>query len=202
MSERSFLLASCLVVGVFSHAQSSGIGFKGGIQASTAKAIVIRTQPIPGGTAGIYFPCGIGPMMELQPEVLVSTLGNGWLEADGDSYIERSIYLQMPVVLKRYFGNGFNVSLGYQVGKPLLVESTNTSPGKSTLERYNDLDMGVVGGLGMDFQHGLDLSLRAYNAHTRFLRNDDALFAKHRSIQLTVGYRFHQFGGGASRRRR
>lgn len=190
-----------LVFSVVSHAQSAGIGFKGGIQASIAKALFVRTHPIPGGTAGLYFPWGIGPMMELQPEVLISTLGSGWMEPDGDTYIERSIYVQVPLTFKRYLSNGFNLAAGYQFGKPIAANVTGSEGNSSTVDRYNHLDMGVVGGVGMDFQHGLDLSLRVYNAVTRFYRNDDALFAKNRSIQFTVGYRVHQFGPARNRHR-
>jgi len=192
---------TCLVLGVISHAQSAGIGIKGGIQASTAKAILIRTLPIPGATAGIYFPWGVAPMMELQPEVLVSTLGTTWMEPDGDVSTERSVYLQVPLTLKYFLSNGFNIAGGYQFGKPVAARVTGTEGRMSTMDRYENLDMGFMGGFGMDFQHGLDLSFRAYSAMTRFHGDDDALFARNRSIQITVGYRVHQFRRIPARRR-
>ena len=191
----------CLAFGVISHAQSTGIGFKAGVQASTAKAILVRTTPIPGGTAGLYVPWGIAPMVELQPEVLVSTMGAQWMEPDGDTYTERSIYIQVPLTVKYFLSNGFNLAGGYQIARPVSAQVKGTEGNRSTIDRYEALDHGFVGGFGMDFQHGVDISLRAYSAMSRFHVDDDALFAKHRSIQLTVGYRFHQFSGVPSRRR-
>lgn len=202
MFPRFFAIITFLLTGVASNAQSSGIGIKGGIQASTAKAILIRTLPIPGGTAGIYFPWGIAPKLELQPEILVSTLGTTWMEPDGDVVTERSLYFQVPLTLKYFLSNGFNIAGGYQFGKPLAAHVNGTEGSGSTVDQYRNLDMGFVGGVGMDFQHGLDLSLRAYSAMSRFHGNDDALFAKNRSIQFTVGYRVHQFRTSMTRHRR
>lgn len=179
--------------GVAIHAQSSGIGIKAGIQASTAKAILVRTLPIPGGTVGIYVPWGIAPRLELQPELSLSSMGTTWMESDGDVATERSVYLHVPLTVKYFLSNGFNLALGYQFGKPLAAQVTGTEGDGSVIEQYSNLDQGFVGGVGMDFQHGLDLSLRAYSAMACFHGNDDALFAKNRSIQLTVGYRIHQF---------
>lgn len=194
-------IVAVLAISLTSSAQSAGIGLKGGIQASIAKALFVRTSPIPGGTAGIYFPWGVGPMVELQPEVLISTLGSGWVEPDGDTYIERSVYIQVPLTVKRYFSNGFHLALGYQFGRPVAAFVNGSEGNGSVLERYNNLDMGVVGGLGMDFEHGLDLGVRAFNAVSRSYRDDDVLFAKNRSIQITAGYRIHQFGRIPGRRR-
>lgn len=201
MRTRSTVLVAILATGASIQAQYSGIGIKGGIQASTAHAILIRTGPIPGATAGVYVPWGIAPKIEVQPEVLVSTLGTEWTEPDGDSYTERSLYLQVPVTFKYFLTNGFNLAAGFQFGKPMAAQVTGREGTRDVLERYENLDMGFVGGAGMGFQHGLDLSLRLYSANTRFLGDDDALFAKNRSIQLTVGYRFVQFRRSYTRRR-
>ncbi|MBX2971673.1 MAG: outer membrane beta-barrel protein [Flavobacteriales bacterium] len=202
MRIRTLAFFACLIPGAIAHAQTTGIGIKGGIQASTAKAILIRTLPIPGATAGVYVPWGVAPKVELQPELLVSTLGTTWMEPDGDVNTERSVYIQVPLTLKYFLSNCFNLAGGYQFGKPVAAQVSGTEGSMSTLDRYKNLDMGFVGGFGMDFQHGIDLSLRAYSAMTRFHGDDDALFAKNRSIQVTVGYRVHQFRTSMVRKRR
>ena len=202
MRSRSFALLSSLVLGVVSHAQSAGIGAKGGALISTVKATNIRTGPIAGGIVGIYFPWGVGPRVELQPELLVSTLGATYTEADGDNYVVRSIYFQVPLAIKLYIGNGFNLSGGYQFGKPISVQRTENGESMDVKSNYNDLDMGFVGGFGMDLQSGVDLSLRVYGAMTPSLRNDEALFPKNQSLQFTVGYRLKQFRGTRHGRRR
>lgn len=199
MRLRTLALLPGLVFGVISHAQSSGVGLKGGALASTVKALNIRTSPIAGATAGLYLPFGIGPRMELQPELLLSTLGAAYTEPDGDQYTVRSLYVQVPLVLKMYIGNGFNLAGGYQVGRVLNVQQNGTEGTGDITEHYNDMDMGFVGGVGMDFQNGLDLGLRLYGAMTPSLRGDDAIFPKNRSIQLTAGFRFVQFKQGRRR---
>ncbi|HRH69940.1 MAG: outer membrane beta-barrel protein [Flavobacteriales bacterium] len=195
MRPRYVALLPGLVFGVFSHAQSAGIGFKGGLLVSTVKALNVRTGPIPGATVGLYVPCGIGPRMELQPELLLSSLGSTYFEADGDAAMVRSLYLQMPISLKMYLGNGFNLAGGFQFGKLLVAQQIGTEGSGTITSSYNALDMGFIGGIGMDLESGVDLSLRAYGAMTPALRNDDALFPKNRSLELTVGYRFSQFKG-------
>jgi hypothetical protein len=201
MRTRIIALLSCLIPGMAVHAQSAGIGFKGGIIASSVKAVNIRTAPVPGATAGIYFPWGIGPRLELQPEVLASTMGANYTEPDGDAYTVRSLYVQVPVSVKLYIGNGFNFSGGYQFGK-LLTARRSGADDLDVTDNYEHFDMGFVGGLGMDFRNGLDLGLRAYGAMTPSLRDDDALFPKNRSVQLTIGYRFEQFRSVRRARRR
>lgn len=192
-----------LVLGVISHAQSAGIGIKGGALVSTVKAIHYRTTPIPGATAGIYIPWGVAPLFEVQPEVLVTALGARFTEPDGDASTVRSLYLQVPVVLKKYFNNRFNVCLGYQFNSILMAQQADEQGSSDVTEGFEDLDMGFVGGAGFDLESGLDLSLRAYSAMTHHYANDDAIFPKHRSLQLTVGYRFVQFrASGFNRHRR
>ena len=195
MRQRYLALLPGLVLGVFSHAQSAGIGFKGGLLASTVKALNVRTGLIPGATVGLYVPCGIGPRMELQPELLLSSLGSTYFEPDGDVTLVRSLYLQLPVSLKMYLGNGLNLAGGFQLGKLLLAQQIGTEGSGPVTRSYNALDMGFIGGLGMDLVSGVDLSFRAYGAMTPTLRNDEALFPTNRSLEFTVGYRFTQFKG-------
>lgn len=195
MRTRYIVLVPCLVLCLFSHAQSAGLGFKGGILASSSKTLNVRTTPIPGATIGLYAPLGIGPRMELQPEVLLTSLGALYHEPDGDMNMVRSVYLQLPVALKMYMSNGLNICGGFQFARLLLAQQIGTEEHGDVTGSYNAMDMGFIGGLGMDLESGVDLSLRAYSAMTPALRNDDALFPKNRSVQFTVGYRFAQFEG-------
>jgi hypothetical protein len=59
----------------------------------------------------------------------------------------------------------------------------------TTTERYNNLDFGLNGGLGVDLRSGLDLTLRYYSGMSPVLRYDDVLFPKNRTLQFTAGYR-------------
>lgn len=194
MRLRYLALLPGLVLCVISRAQSAGLGIKGGLLMSTVHALNIRTSPIPGATLGVYAPWGIGPRMELQPEVVITSLGAVYNEPDGDRNTVRALYAQIPVILKCYLNNGLHLSGGYQFGKLLLAQQQGTEVSASVTDRYNTLDMGFVFGAGMDYESGLDLAARVYGAMTPALRNDDALFPKNRALQFTVGYRFLQFG--------
>lgn len=202
MRIRTLALLSSLVFGVVSHAQSAGIGIKGGALVSTVKALHLRSSPLPGATAGLYVPWGFAPMWEIQPEALVTVLGASFTEPDGDRSTVRSMYFQVPVVLKKYFNNQFNLCFGYQFGKVLSAQEQRDGGSSDVTERFEDLDMGFVGGAGLDFDSGLDLSLRAYSAMTPSYANDDAIFPKYRSLQFTVGYRFVQFRSSGLHHRR
>lgn len=202
MRIRTLALLSSLVFGVVSHAQSAGIGIKGGALISTVKALHLRSNPIPGATAGVYVPWGFAPLWEIQPEALVTVLGASFTEPDGDRSTVRSMYFQVPVVLKKYFNNQFNLCLGYQFGKVLSAQEQRDGGTSDVTDRFNNMDMGFVGGAGLDLESGVDLSLRAYSAMSPSYKNDDAIFPKHRSLQLTVGYRFVQFRTSALHRRK
>ncbi|MBL7951716.1 MAG: outer membrane beta-barrel protein [Flavobacteriales bacterium] len=202
MRLRTLALLSSLVFGVVSHAQSAGIGIKGGALVSTVKALHLRATPIPGATAGIYVPWGFASLWEIQPEALVTALGANFTEPDGDRSTVRSIYFQMPVVLKKYVNNQVNFCLGYQFGKVLAAQEQREDATMDVTEHFNALDMGFVGGAGLDLDNGLDLSLRAYSSMTPAYVNDNAVFPKHRSVQFTIGYRVLQFKASRRHHRR
>lgn len=202
MRPRSLLLLASLALGVVSNAQQAGIGVHGGALISTVKAISITTQPISGATVGIHAPIGIGPRLELQPEIGVGSLGTRYIEPDGDAYTDRSLYVQAPISLKLFVTNTFHFSGGYQFGKLLSAQRYAGDQNTDVKALYESVDMGFLLGTGVDFPSGVDMELRYYSAMSTNLVNDDALYSKHRSLQLTVGYRFMQFKRKGHFRRR
>ena len=196
------MLILSLAIGAASFAQSAGLGIHGGVLMSTVKAIHINTRSISGGTLGIHAPIGIGPRLEIQPEFGISALGSRFVETDGDEYTDRTLYLQVPISLKVFLSNTFYFAGGYQFSKLVAAKRTDPSGYEDVKEMYEPMDMGFVLGTGVDLASGVDLDLRLYSAMTPNLRNDDALFPKNRSLQLTVGYRFVQFKRKGHFRRR
>ncbi len=183
-------------------AQRSGLGIKGGPLMSTTRSEVIENFPLPGAVIGVYAPVNIGPGLEIQPELLVAAMGSGYNKPKGDVVIERTIYILTPLSLKWYTGNGFNLQGGIQAGNLLsATRREGTEDAEDITERYNGMDVGFNGGLGVDFRSGVDITLRYYSGVTPVLEADDALFPRNRSLQFTVGYRIVQFSK-ASRRRR
>lgn len=183
-------------------AQRSGLGIKGGPLMSTTRSEVIENFPLPGAVMGLYAPITIGPGLELQPELLVAAMGSGYRKPKGDPVIDRTIYIQGPLSLKWYTGNGFNLQGGVQAGKLLFaMERQGAGEWEDVSQRFNNIDVGFNGGMGVDFRSGVDLTLRYYNGMTPVLEADDALFPRNRSLQFTLGYRVVQFSKAVRRRR-
>ncbi len=193
--------ASVLASGTF--AQKAGIGLKGGPLASRTPTELLRTTWTPGLTGGVYLPWGVGPKMEIQPEILISAMGSGFIEPDDDRYSIRSIYLQIPVSFKLYFSNTMNIHAGLQASRLIQAQRVAGDDRRDFTDRMNRMDYGLIGGLGADLRRGLDFTVRYINGMTPVLSNDQVLFPKNQAVSLTVGYRMTQMSvAGKSRRRR
>ncbi|MCB0764089.1 MAG: hypothetical protein KDB84_05250, partial [Flavobacteriales bacterium] len=138
-----------VVLSLFSlpgNAQRLALGLKGGLLASTTHAVRIQTYPVPGATAGIYFPYHAGTRFEIQPEALITLNGSGYQEPDGDRFTARTLYMNFPVSAKLFLGNSFNLQGGVKAGK-LLLAYHETAEGNVTMtDRYNAIDFGLTGG--------------------------------------------------------
>jgi hypothetical protein len=175
---------------------------KVGPLASKTRSETIRTTFLPGGVAGIYIPWGLGPRMELQPEVLVSYMGSGYIEPDDDRFTTRTLYLQFPVNFKIFLSNTFNLQAGAQAARLLFAERTTTDLRTDVSDRYKNMEFSFLGGLGMDFPSGVDLTLRYQNGMTPVLLNDRALFPRNQVLSFTMGYRMAQLRTTRVTRRR
>ncbi|MCB9169826.1 MAG: PorT family protein [Flavobacteriales bacterium] len=184
------------------HAQRSGIGFKAGVLGSTARSELRQFRPLPGAVAGLYFPLGISPRIELQPELLVSYQGSSYSIGETDlRAVERQLYVQIPLKVKFFLSNTFNLQLGGQAGRLLSAWTKDEKDGtRANTSSYADWDLGLVGGVGVDLLSGWDLTLRYYNGLTAILADDDTYFPYNRTLQFTVGYRFVQFRKQYARR--
>lgn len=193
--------ASVLISGAF--AQKAGIGLKGGPLASRTPTELLRTTWTPGLTGGVYLPWGVGPRMEIQPEILIAAMGSGFIEPDDDRYSIRSIYLQVPVSFKLYFSNTLNMHFGVQASRLIQAQRIDGENRTDFGERLNRMDYGFIGGLGIDLRRGLDFTARFIYGMTPVLSNDQVLFPKNQAVSLTVGYRLTQMSvANKSRRRR
>lgn len=170
-------------------AQHSGIGIKGGALLSETRSAKLNTNTIPGVTAGAYFALRAGDRLELQPEVLLTSLGSGYTLSDGERAVVRTLYMQMPVCAKAYIGNTFNAQGGFLMGRLLLAQQNAPDGTTDITESYATWDYGIVLGLGADLITGLDLGLRYYNGLRPVLVSDEVYFPLNRSYQFTVGYR-------------
>lgn len=184
------LLALTGLSSMHGFSQHSGMGLKGGLLMSEMRSGARTSKMVPGATAGLYFPLRGGPRLEVQPELLLTTLGTGHTLPDGGRVTVRAIYAQLPVAAKLYIGNTFNAQVGLQLGR-LLSAQQKTPDGSTTVTTsYNTIDGGFIVGAGADLISGVDITLRYYNGLKPVLRDDLLLFPRNLATMLTVGYRF------------
>lgn len=174
------------------NAQKAGLGLKLGPQASKTPSELLQTTWLPGAVVGIYAPWGVGPRMELQPEILISAMGSGYIEPDADRYTVRSMYIQVPVSFKMYFSNVFNLHGGVQASRLISAERTFAENRSDFTNRINRMDYALIGGLGLDLSSGFDFTVRYLNGMTPVLTNDQVLFPRNQALSVTAGYRMVQ----------
>jgi len=183
-------------------AQYAGIGLKAGPQMSTFRVVNIRSTPVPGLTLGAYMPIGAAPRLELQPELLLTVLGTGLEEPDGDRQVLRTLYLQAPITAKYFLNTTVNLQGGMQFAQLLMAQRSNIDSTTNVRHEFKGFDLGFIVGLGFDLYSGVDLTIRYYSGMSTLLKNDDALFARNRSIQFTLGKRLTQVRKMPTTRRR
>jgi hypothetical protein len=188
----SLFLTLVLLAGMAS-GQHSGIGIKGGFVNSSMQSEVTGFGPIPGATLGLYMPLHTGPRMELQPEMLFTTLGARYNLPDGDGFTDRILYLQFPLVMKLYLGNAVNVQPAIQPSYKLKAWRTGAESTDDISGYYNNIDFALIPGLGIDLRSGWDMTIRYQHGVSASLANDQTVFPRHRALSFTLGYRVVQY---------
>ncbi|MBK8226314.1 MAG: PorT family protein [Flavobacteriales bacterium] len=170
-------------------AQRSGIGIKGGPLMSGTKSATLAANWIPGASIGAYFALRAGPRMELQPELLLTSLGAGYSMPDGERSKVRTLYAQVPLSFKVYLSNVVNLQAGAQMGRLLLAQQISPEGSSDVTSSHEHWDYGVILGAGADLVSGVDLGLRYYSGLRPVLSDDQAYFPRNRSMALSLGYR-------------
>lgn len=107
-------------------------------------------------------------------------------------------YIDMPLVLKANVYKGLNVYAGPQVS--YLVRSTLNAKlgvlginifnrGFGITERFNKVDMGLTGGIGYQFENGLNVQA-GYDYGLSRLDKNDNYSAYNRVVKVSVGFSF------------
>lgn len=190
---KSAIAASLILIGTSTmNAQRSGFGVKAGAMVSRMDSEVLRSNWLPGALIGAYAPIGLGARLEVQPELLVAAMGSNFEGSDGSNSQVRTLSMLVPVSVKWFMGNSFNLQGGVQTGLLLLAEEQAGDERLNTTSKYKGVDVGFNLGLGIDMRYGWDLGLRYYSGMTPVLKEDDRFFPKNRAMQLTAGYRMVQ----------
>ncbi len=107
-------------------------------------------------------------------------------------------YIDMPLHLKAKLGKGLNVYAGPQVS--YLVRSTLNAKlgvlgislfnkGIGITERFNKVDLGLSGGVGYQFDNGINLRAGYEHGLSKLDKNDN-YDAHNRVLKVSVGYTF------------
>ena len=110
----------------------------------------------------------------------------------------QSHYIDIPLVLRANVYKGLNVFAGPQVS--YLVRSTLNAKlgvfgitifnrGVGITERFNKVDMGLTGGIGYQFDNGLNLQA-GYDYGLSRLDKNDNYAAYNRVVKVSVGFSF------------
>ncbi len=140
-------------------AQQFSAGLKGGTNISNFTNVKdlgdVTKQSLLGFYIGAYLDFWFGNNLALQPEVLVSTSGAKFKDADVTEKYKLT-YLTIPVFLKFKSDGGFYVEAGPQVGFKL-----SESIPDNTVDKFaKNLDLAVGAGLGYQSPAGFGIGAR------------------------------------------
>ena len=110
----------------------------------------------------------------------------------------QSHYIDIPLVVRANVYKGLNVYAGPQVSylmrstlnaKLGVLGITIFNKGVGITERFNKVDMGLTGGIGYQFNNGLNLQA-GYDYGLSKLDKNDNYSAYNRVVKVSVGYSF------------
>ena len=180
-------------------AQQSGVNFVGGFVSSTVKLSGVEGDigSRSGFAAGLSITRGFGAGLEFTPELLYAQKGAKETDDEFTSTLELT-YVQLPLLLRKTLGEGSSVrpfiiagpSIGYLIDcKQSVSEGGFTETADCDSEGTNELDFGVMGGIGVAMAR-VSISVR-YDmgfANVADAEDDDSL--KNRALMVMVGVKF------------
>ena len=192
------LLLLCLVA-IPARAQWS-VGGKAGINWSTVRypknILNDKASYIVGGQAGVVATYTCNTYFDLQLELLYATHGykdktlifndeQGNTMYKGYSY--RIHYIDIPLLVKFFPVAGLNIQVGPQLG--IGCAATDSWKGVEAFQQPAGAELGVVVGLGYEFNSGLFVDARYTWGLTHSIRDIESAY-EGRHIGISLGYRF------------
>jgi opacity protein-like surface antigen len=173
--KRIILTAAAVFAFGFANAQDAKFGVKGGLNVANFEGDTgLDMKSKVGFHVGGFVAIKLSDKFTLQPEVLYSTQGakadniqqdiNGTIyTADVDFNLD---YVNVPLMVKYYAAEKFNIELGPQLGflTSAKVKATvdGTSAEEDVKDQFESMEYGVNVGAGYDFTEKLSAGLR-YN---------------------------------------
>ena len=192
------LLLLCLVA-IPARAQWS-VGGKAGINWSTVRypknILNDKASFIVGSQAGAVITYTCNTYFDLQLELLYATHGYKdktliFNDERGDTmykgYSYRIHYIDIPLLVKFFPIAGFNIQAGPQLG--IGCTATDSWKGVEAFQQPAGAELGVVVGLGYEFNSGLFVDARYTWGLTHSIRDVESAY-EGRHIGISLGYRF------------
>lgn len=143
-----------------------------------------------GVTAGAFADRAITDGFSLEAGLMWSQQGFLY-DFEGTNVRIHLNYVNMPIVTKFYFADGFNLQMGAQFGY-LVTAKQDRPEGIGLKSVFNKYNADIVTGLGYDFRFGLLLEARYHIGLVNLYRGADAFGADLRNgyLNFVAGWRF------------
>lgn len=199
------IILTLIVVFVFgwADAQNTKFGVKAGLSAETLIGNIggIRNfKSKLGYTFGGFADVNLCKKLSIQPELLYSWLGaksDGTINLGGSKYDVKGVldlsYLNIPIMVKYYVADKFNLEFGPQFSFLLDVKSSVTYDGityKIAKESFETSDIGLNIGGGYDYTKHISLGARYSFGLKDIQKISDNESLKNSVASFTVGYKF------------
>ena len=169
-----------LTVSLSVKAQLLQIGVKAGLNYANFTGTEIQTDAITSYHAGLLAEIKLMDKFAIQPELLYSTQGATYKDADEEFKNELG-YIAIPVLAKIYLGQSFSVELGPQAS--FLLSERNDFD----IEDSNTFDFGLAGGLSYKITKNIFVQGRYVLGLTEISSDADA---KNSVLQFSAGLMF------------
>lgn len=204
--KRIILTAAAVFAIGLANAQEAKFGFKGGLNISNFEGDIegLDLKSKIGFHLGGFVAIKLSDKVTLQPEVLFSTQGakadNIQQDVNGTVYtadVDFNLsYLNVPLMLKYYAAEKFNIEFGPQVGFLTAAKVKATVDGISAEEdakdQFESVDFGVNVGAGYDFTEKLSAGLRYNLGLSNIAKTEpgDDSKIKNSVFSVSLGYKF------------
>lgn len=178
---KRFILITFLSLFAFStQAQGIDFGVKAGMNFANINDAAEGLDTRTGFHAGLFLGLKFNDKVALQPELLYSQQG-----AEFDAGEFNLDYVNIPVMVKYYLVQGFNVQLGPQFG--FVVNDEISFDDIAADFEAEDFDVSGVVGAGYDLPLGLRIDARYNFGFSDVFKNADG---KNGVFSLALGYSF------------
>lgn len=198
---KSFL-TGFLVLAAFTLGSAQNVGLRVNYTLTNWSGLIdasstIQTEIIRNISFGIYGHAPLSPSIVFEPGIFITPKG---AKLFNGSYLEpttnKSLYLDVPILLKMYIGGGgFHVNAGPQISYLLSNKLVTEDGGETdTISQMNSWDFAIIFGLAYDFKFGLNIGAQYDLGLSNMLINEfdvnyaDWSVVKNQVIRLSLGY--------------